>query len=88
MFKYVDGAPIPAQTESEALEAALHEEMIDTGTIIAVPDLDVMRRWCMRDKHRAVAFDMAQSNALVGVRPLQFTDSESPEQLAEFAQIL
>ncbi|KXO98336.1 hypothetical protein [Tsukamurella pseudospumae] len=34
VFKYVEGAPIPAQKESEALEAALQEEMIDTGDIL------------------------------------------------------
>ncbi|MEU6662108.1 hypothetical protein [Streptomyces sp. NPDC046821] len=34
VFKYVEGAPVPAQAESEAMEAALQEEMIDTGTIL------------------------------------------------------
>lgn len=33
-FKYAEGAPIPAQEESHALEQALQEEMIDTGTIL------------------------------------------------------
>ncbi|KAL2851494.1 hypothetical protein BJY01DRAFT_209116 [Aspergillus pseudoustus] len=60
----------------------------DDAALYAVPNLDAMRRWCMWDKHRAVDLAMAKNNALIAVLPLQFTDSDDPEKLDKFAELL